>query len=73
MTEERIYVVCQKCGRPVPTGLVIEPLTFEQARETFAGNRTRCESCGTWTVWRHTKVWPESVVLQRFGKLPESR
>jgi len=72
MADERIYVLCEKCGRPVPSGLIIDPATFRETFETFAGNRTRCPSCGNWTIWRGAKLWPESVVIQRFGKLPEN-
>ena len=69
--EERIYVICDQCGRPTPTGLVLDSETVPDPGRAFAENRTNCRLCGHWIVWGHTKVLTETVVLQRFGKLPE--
>lgn len=73
MADERIYVLCDRCGKPVPSGLIIDTDTLPQASQTFAENRTICPLCGNWIVWGNTKVWPASVVQQRYGKLPENQ
>lgn len=70
MPEERVFVACDQCGRPVPTGLFIDPSTLAETQDRFGENRTKCPTCDHWIVWSRTRIWPESVVLQRFGKLP---
>jgi len=70
MAEERIYVACDRCGRPVSTGVFLEPEALQSPENRLGENRTCCPYCGRWVVWGKTKIWPESVVQQRFGKLP---
>ena len=70
MPEERIYVACDKCGRPVSTGVVMDPAALQAPDNHLGENRTFCPACGHWIVWGKTKIWPESTVQQRFGKIP---
>ena len=70
MAEERIYVACDKCGRPVSTGLVMDPATLQDPQNRLGENRTHCPFCENWIVWGKTKIWPESVVHRLFGKTP---
>ena len=70
MSEERIYVACDQCGRPVSTGVIVDPKVLDAPDNRLGENRTRCPTCDHWIVWGKTKIWPESIVHQRFGKLP---
>ena len=72
MPEERVYVLCTRCAHLVPTGQFIDPDVLPSKIDRLSENRTLCQVCGNWVVWSKTKVWPASVVLQRYGKLPES-
>jgi hypothetical protein len=60
MPAERVYVYCDTCKRPVPTGLSIDPEALKTA--TIRNNVTVCAVCGSKNLWSKAELWPESLV-----------
>jgi ribosomal protein L37E len=70
MTTEPIYVVCERCGIPVETGVVADFVSLADPANKLLRNKTRCTQCGRQILWARAAIWPESVlqaILRRKG------
>jgi hypothetical protein len=63
---EALWSVCDKCDKPTPTGIGMEPT---DASNMFRNNTTRSQHCGNMILWNKAEPWPESVVRERFPEL----
>jgi len=66
MAAELIYVVCDQCGRPFPSGVAATMEALESG--TFRNNKSQCSHCGNMVLWSKAEVWPESVLREKFPK-----
>jgi hypothetical protein len=60
---ELIYVVCDKCHEPIPSGIAADPSTMNGRK--FGNNRTHCTSCGHMILWSKAELWPKSLALAK--------
>jgi len=71
MSVEPVYLVCDKCEKPTPSGIAGDPATMADKSNAFSNNRSRCTHCGNIILWSKAELWPESVIRERFpGYLP---
>ena len=68
---ELIYVVCDKCNEPIPTGIAADVSRMNGRR--FGNNRTHCTSCVHMIVWSKAKRWPQSFVQAKRKTRNEAR
>ena len=66
MSTETVYVVCDKCNKPTPSGLAADPATLADPSNTMRNNQTQCKHCGNMVLWSKAELWPESVARERF-------
>ena len=59
---EPIYVVCQRCAQPVPTGMEADIVGLTNPGHALLQTRTTCSECGQQIVWARSAIWPESVL-----------
>lgn len=67
MPVQPVYVVCDKCGKPMPSGIAADDATLADTSNTFRNNQTQRPSCGHMVLWSKAELWPESVVKEQFG------
>ena len=67
MAVEPIYLVCDSCKKPTPSGIGADPATL--AANMFRNNTTNCTHCGHIILWSKAELWPLSVVRERFPGL----
>ena len=49
-----IWITCPKTGKPVSTGMSMEPVSFY--RSVLTGNSVRCPHCGVTHIWAKAEV-----------------
>lgn len=65
MAIEPIYVVCDKCGKPTPSGIAADIKTIQDPTNVFSDNVTTCQFCGHPNLWSKAELWPESLAKQK--------
>jgi hypothetical protein len=66
MAVEPVYVVCDRYGKPTPTGMAMDLGTLTNNTNTFSNNRTQCSHCENLILWSKAELWPQSVVDEKF-------
>ena len=66
MPSELVYLICNVCGKPTPSGIAADPETLANTSNTFRDNVTECSICGNPILWSKAELWPESVVKEHF-------
>lgn len=61
-----VMITCPTTGRPVPTGIEIEPSDFQRLPVTEA--RMVCPACGQEHVWGTKSAWLDSGERPGTGK-----
>ena len=69
MATESVYVVCDHCGKPCPSGMAADTATLADTSNRFRNNQTQCAHCGTMILWSKAELWPKSVARERFPEL----
>ncbi len=49
-----ISITCPTTGKPVRTGMTMEPESFH--RSVLTGNTVRCPHCGTTHIWQKSEA-----------------
>jgi hypothetical protein len=65
MKSEMIWVICDKCSRPMPSMLSMDAASLADPSK-IRNNETRC-ACGHMVLWSKAELYPQSVLEQRFG------
>lgn len=65
MAIEKLWVVCDRCGKPTPSGVSADPTEAQKPNWIFRNNMTQCPnpSCkGHMILWSKAEIWPESQI-----------